>query len=825
MTPSEPPPKASLAPESVAHLRFFQAMDRVNQAILRTSDDARMLTDVLDICLDVFECHRAWLVYPCEPAAPTWRFEMERTRPGFEGPFPLGEEIPMTPLASATHALLLGADGPVRHLFGRENAIPEDVSARYGFRSQLGMAIYPQGEKPYVFGLHQCTDPREWTAEEELLFQQVGRRLADALTRVHAFRGLKESEERYRGILDNATDACLLIDEEGVIQDVNRSACVNLGYSREEVIGRTPELFDPELTSWKLKFVLNVVAEGRELALDSRNRRKDGTEFPVELRARRMDREGGGFWAVAVLRDMTDRRRAEEEIKHGEQRLRSFFQTSDAGMIEIDPTARITQANEAFAAMLGYTVSEVTAMRVTDFIFPEDMASMVSRYESLRDRKTEHEAREQRYRRKDGSPLLTLSHVGVLGRDADGLPLALSAVLIDLTERKRLEERLQRAQKMEAIGQLAGGVAHDFNNLLTVINGYSDLLLASFPVSDHLHDAAAAIRDASERASRLTSQLLAFSRKAVVEPEVLDLNAVIETTTKMLGRLVGEGITLQSRLTKPLSAVRADAGQIEQVLLNLAVNARDAMPSGGALTIATDEVDVGPDGTWGGEDVRPGRYVRLRVSDTGTGMSEEVRARLFEPFFTTKGIGRGTGLGLATVYGIVRQAGGHISAESRIGEGSEFTVLLPSVSAGLTPLPRESRPSSRGSETILLVEDEPAVRKLTRKILERHGYTVIEATDGDDGLRIAQAHEGAIDLLLTDVVMPTLGGRDLAEALRKQRPALKVLFMTGFTDDAVLRHGISTSADALLQKPFTPAALADKLRLVLDGKDFPESHV
>ena len=331
-----------------------------------------------------------------------------------------------------------------------------------------------------------------------------------------------------------------------------------------------------------------------------------------------------------------------------------------------------------------------------------------------------------------------------------------------------------------------------------------------------------AIRGAGELAARLTSQLLAFRRKAIVAPRVLDLNEVIRTTTRMLSRLLGEDVTLLTELGQGLAAVRADAGQIEQVIRNLAVNARDAMPSGGRLTITTDEIDVVASEVWDGEELRPGRHVRLQVEDTGSGMTEEVRARLFEPFFTTKGIGRGTGLGLATVYGIARQAGGHVSVESAVSAGTTFTVLLPAVAVPVAKASVETRTSARGTETILLVEDESAVRRLARQILERHGYTILEAADGMGALQIAADHPEVIHLLLTDVVMPNLGGRDLVVAIRARRPETKVLYMSGFTDDAVVRHGVSVAADALLQKPFTPAALARKVRSVLDGR-VPES--
>jgi nitrogen-specific signal transduction histidine kinase/ActR/RegA family two-component response regulator len=390
----------------------------------------------------------------------------------------------------------------------------------------------------------------------------------------------------------------------------------------------------------------------------------------------------------------------------------------------------------------------------------------------------------------------------------------------DITERKRAEEtrrilesRLAQAQKMEAVGRLAGGVAHDFNNLLTVIIGYCELLRATGPLADAGHDMVEGICAASERAAALTRQLLTFSRQQVVEPCVLDLNAVVADTEKMLRRLIGEDIRLETVLQPALAPVRADPGQIGQVIMNLAVNARDAMPSGGKLTIETATVEL--DETFA--ETRPGRYVLLAVTDTGQGMTPEVKARVFEPFFTTKGSGRGTGLGLATVRTIAEQNRGFVAVYSEPGRGSTFKVYLPTLDGSARVEPAGLTPGGPvgGTETILLVEDEDAVRAVTRRILQGLGYTVVEASGGFEALRWAEQFAGTIDLLVTDVVMPDLGGRKLVEELTLVRPGLKVLYLSGYTDDAVVRHGVLHADVAFLQKPFTVEALARKVRQTL----------
>jgi len=398
---------------------------------------------------------------------------------------------------------------------------------------------------------------------------------------------------------------------------------------------------------------------------------------------------------------------------------------------------------------------------------------------------------------------------------------ALTSQMAQFMQRKQTEQRLRQteeqfrqAQKMEAIGRLAGGIAHDFNNLLTGILGYSDLILTGMEPTDPLHGEITEIRKAADRAALLTKQLLAFSRKQVLALKVLDLNAVLADTQKMLHRLIGEDIQLSTRFDPNLGKVKADPSQIQQVVINLAVNARDAMPSGGTLVIETANADVGD----GHADLSAGRYIKLTVSDTGCGMDEATLARIFEPFFTTKEVGKGTGLGLATVYGIVKQSSGHIEVQSKPSQGTRFCIWLPR-NEEILPL-RKSHPgvrqAPRGQETLLLVEDEPIVRALASHTLKRCGYEVLEASCGDEAMRLAEEHEGPIHLLVSDVVMPGMGGRQLVEQLLLCRPDLKVLFMSGYTDDDILRHGALEAEVAFLHKPFTPVALADVVRQCLD---------
>jgi signal transduction histidine kinase len=426
-----------------------------------------------------------------------------------------------------------------------------------------------------------------------------------------------------------------------------------------------------------------------------------------------------------------------------------------------------------------------------------------------------------------GYPLLIDDRlVGVLAMFArrplaEGVLDALASVAGTIAvgvDRKQLEEQLRQAQKMEAIGQLAGGVAHDFNNLLTIINGYSEVIQTQLPENSPVLELVREVAQAGKRAASLTRQLLAFSRKQVLEPKVLDLNLVVTDLEKMLRRLIGEDVALATVLEPALGRVKADPGQVEQILMNLVVNARDAMPQGGKLTIETANAELDASYTQTLPDVRPGPYVLLAVTDTGVGMDEATKAHIFEPFFTTKGPGRGTGLGLAVVYGIVKQSGGHIAVYSEPGRGTTFKVYLPRVedvpAAGKSHFGVTRSPA--GTETILLAEDEDAVRALARHVLKMLGYTVLEAGHGKEALRLAEEHPGSIHLLVTDVVMPELGGQELAGRLSARRPEVRVLYLSGYTEDTVVRHGVLEPETAFLQKPFTPATLAQRVREVLD---------
>jgi PAS domain S-box-containing protein len=517
--------------------------------------------------------------------------------------------------------------------------------------------------------------------------------------------------------------------------------------------------------------------------------------------------------ALDLEKSVRERQQAEEALREANQTLESLVQTSPLAIVAIDLDGKVKSWNSAAERIFGWTESEVSGQpyaMVTDHK-PEEVESFIK--SALKGETIP--ALETKRKRKDGSSIdVSISSAAL--RDGQGKVNGVMAVIADIAGRKHLEEQFLQSQKMEAVGRLAGGIAHDFNNLLTAIIGYSQMALLRLPSEDPLRKDIQEIETAGQRAASLTSQLLAFSRRQVIQPKVLDLNTVVADLSKMLQRVIGEDIELDSCLDSEIGFVKADRGQIEQIIMNLAVNARDAMPGGGKLTIETSTVGLDEDYVSEHIDVRPGPHIMLAMTDTGTGMDKETESRIFEPFFTTKEQGKGTGLGLSTVYGIVKQGSGHIGVHSKPGRGTTFKLYFPQVDEDEgRPVEDPTEMPVKGTETVLLVEDELQVRKFAALVLRETGYKVLEASGGEEALISAQQHEGRIHMLLTDVVMPGMSGKELSERLKQHRPNIKVIFASGYTDDAILHHGVLGPEMEFIQKPFTPSSLMQKVRQVL----------
>ena len=636
----------------------------------------------------------------------------------------------------------------------------------------------------------------------------------------------REQETRakaaFETTLHSIGDAVIATDSAGHIQFMNPVAEGLTGWNVSSAAGRSlPEVFrivnesTRRLVENPADIVLRdgvVVGLANHTILLSRN----GSEIPIDdSGAPIRDEFGSTTGVVLVFRDVTQRRRIQQELEESERRYRLVFDSNPEAMWVYDTdTLAFLMVNNAATQRYGYTREEFLCMTLRDIRPPEDVAAMEADVR-VGERRL-HTDGPWRHRKKDGTIIFVeiTAHPILLGSRNARLVMAK-----DITERRRLEEQLRQSQKLEAIGHLAGGIAHDFNNLLTVIEGYAEMIHAGEADNSPLRASAREILVASQRAASLTQQLLAFSRRQMLERHRIDLNSSIVQTQKMLGRLLGEDIQIVTALAPDLKEISADPGQVDQIVINLCVNARDAMEHGGTLTIETANVDFSQEEAARHVGLTAGRYVRLAITDTGHGMDEETRRHIFEPFFTTKPPGKGTGLGLSTVYGIVNQSGGAIETYSELGHGTTFKVYLPGSDDAGPQAPHASTPAPArtASETVLVVEDEETVRTLVVAMLTSLGYLVLEADTADEALRLCADRSVPIDLLLTDMVLPQTDGTSIAQQAALHRPALKVLFMSGYTEHAVLRRHALHRQTAFLQKPFTQATLAAKVRETLDA--------
>ncbi len=638
-------------------------------------------------------------------------------------------------------------------------------------------------------------------------------------------RQLVEREGLFDLISENAADMIAVVDMEGRQLYNSLSFQKALGYSPEELQASSSfEQIHPDDRDRVKQAAEDARRSGIGKTLEYRLRHKNGTWLVLESTSSVIrNANGHPEKLVIVNRDITERKRAEEALRQSEAGFRSVVEDAPYGIYRSSPSGRFLQVNPAFQKMLGYDLEEE--------LLRKDLASDIFRHTGEYQRLAElltgtEEAKdvELEWKRQDGTPI-TVRCSGRSINDENGAPAYFEVFAEDVTEKRVLERQLRMAQKMEAIGRLSGGIAHDFNNILGVIIGYSRVLGKALSTNTALREHALEIEKAGQRAASLTKQLLAFSRQQVLTPAVLNLNTLASDMEKMLPRLLGEDIEVSLALDPELGNVKADQSQIEQVIMNLAVNARDAMPMGGKLKIQTGNVELDQAYTWNHPGSKVGSYVMLTVTDTGTGMDAGTLTHIFEPFFTTKERGKGTGLGLATVYGVVKQSNGYIWVDSAPGKGTSFQIYLPQhvgqlvVDAPIT----DSREKLRGSETILLVEDADPLRKLAQTFLEGGGFRVLSAENGEKALELATRFGGKFDLLLTDVVMPGMNGRVLAEQLFSRQPGMKVLYMSGYTDSFIAGHGVLDPKTHLLHKPFTEEVLIRKVREVLDGGKAPAS--
>jgi two-component system, cell cycle sensor histidine kinase and response regulator CckA len=626
----------------------------------------------------------------------------------------------------------------------------------------------------------------------------------------------QESISRLAGIVESSADAVISKSLEGAVTSWNKSAERIFGYGADEIVGQSIDRLFPPEKSAEIKQILDSIKQGQSLEqFETRCLNKEGNAIDVSFTLSPIRDAEEKIIGVSIIgRDETISKRMEEALKQSEQDYHGLFDNAHDALLILDPeTETVLDVNNQACAIYGFSKSEFVGLSVASITKDLTRDQQAIQY---RAEKGGFQNVETVQRRKDGSEIhleINTALVNYKGRKA------LLSINRDITERKLLEDQFRQSQKMEAVGRLAGGIAHDFNNLLTAIIGYSQLALRGLKSDNPLRNHFEEIEKAGKRAAGLTGKMLAFSRKQVIQPKLINLNNAIVDMEKMVGRLIGEDIEIATFLQSNLWQVRADLGQIEQVLMNLVVNARDAMPKGGKLTLDTGNVRLDEVYARHHIDVEPGDYVMLAVSDTGTGMNAKTMSHLFEPFFTTKEVGKGTGLGLSTVYGIVKQNGGHIWVYSEPGIGTTFKVYLPRVKDETDVDEQIEVPlvQTPGNETILIVEDEEAVRYLVRQILHSKGYKVLEASNGVDALLLLEQLAEPPQLIITDVIMPFMSGREFADKAVTVHENMKVLFMSGYTDDAIVQHGILDSNVAFIQKPFTTVSLANKVREVLDG--------
>jgi PAS domain S-box-containing protein len=639
----------------------------------------------------------------------------------------------------------------------------------------------------------------------------------DITERQRAEESLRNSEALYHSLVENLPQNVFRKDRAGRFTFVNQRFAALLGRPAEEILGKTDfDFFPRDLAEKYRRDDQHVLETGTILQIVEEHEPPGGPQLFVEVMKTPVhDAQGAVIGTQGIFWDITGRVQTEQALRRNEERYRRFFEEDLSGAFIATPAGKLLACNPAFTRIFGFaSIAEAMSQPLAS------LYANAGAYEAFMDllrREQRLELYEAELRRRDGRPIHAIANVVGLFDDRGGL-VEIKGYLFDNTERKRLEEQFRQSQKMEAVGRLAGGVAHDFNNLLTVITGYSEILLGRLAKEDSSQPMVVEIQRAAERAAGLTRQLLAFSRKQILAPVDLDLNVVVADMEEMIRRLIGEDIALVTLREPLLGRVTADRGQIEQVLMNLAVNARDAMPRGGELTIETRNVVLECGQTSTNGDLPAGPYILVAVRDTGCGMDEEMRLRLFEPFFTTKEIGKGTGLGLATAYGIITQSRGHIDVESAPGRGTTFMIYLPRTAAPLALPPAEVSVNGipHGTETVLLVEDEDAVRHLSRQLLEMVGYQVLEARNGLEALSVCEQNGGTIHLMVTDVVMPHMSGRQLADRLAPRYPDLRVLYLSGYTDEAISHHGVLDREVDFLSKPFSLDALARKVREVLD---------
>jgi PAS domain S-box-containing protein len=819
--------------ERLAHLRFFENMDQVNRAMQGTDDLEQMLSDVLGVQLSIFDCDRAWLVYPCDPEASSWRVPMERTRPEYPGALSLGIEFPMNTEIARVLRTTLAASGPVKFGPGSEHPVPAEVAQHFGCQSQIQLALYPKVGKPWVFGLHQCSYPRVWTPEEERLIQEVGRRLTDALTGLLSYRDLRESEQKYRLLVKQIPAVVFKGYADGSVDFFDDKIEALTGYSKENFSSRQlkwPDLIVPEDQPGVRKSFIEALKTNRSYEREYRIRKKTGEIAWIQAMGQiSLDAAGKMDFISGVVYDITARKQAEAAVIQLNRQMELILNSAGEGIFGTDLEGKVTFVNPAMAQMLGWEIAELLGQPIHDLAhhtksdgqpYPSSTCPI---YHAFKEGRTYH-ADDEIYWRKDGTGF-PVEYTSTTIREGDQ---AVGTVMVikDITERKQAEEaklkleaQLRQAQKMEAIGTLAGGIAHDFNNILGAIIGYGEMIQMFHPSLDpKISRDLGQILKGALRAKDLVRQILAFSRKAEQDRQAIKLQMIIKESLKFLRASLPSTIEIRRSLDPKVGPVLADPTQMQQVVMNLCTNAAQAMHhKGGLLEVRLTEMLVGEEREEGTLKLAPGLYARLTVQDNGHGIPPDILGRIFDPYFTTKEMGEGTGLGLAVVEGIIQSHGGGITVESEPGVGTVFHVFIPVVESSETTHTSDTpTPIHKGQGRVLFVDDEPALADLSKGIMKNLGFEIEALTSSVAALGKFLLNPQQYDLAILDLTMPQMTGLELARKLLQIRPDLPIILSSGFAEKIHQEEVMKLGIREVITKPWTVRSLAATIKKVLN---------
>ncbi len=809
--------------------RILLALEEIEAIFNVQSDADEILDQILKKLLELFSCDRAWLLYPCNPDSPTFEVAYERTTPLFPGAKALNAAVPMTRDMAENCNRALSNNGYPEINVPSDQKGNNDRALQFDVKSRIFMALKPKNDYAWLFGMHHCAINHHWNDDEKYLFKIIGQRITKLLENLILIKQTTESEERFRNLMENVEAVAVQgYGFDGTTQYWNKASERLYGYTQQEAIGRSllDLIIPPEMRGAVTEEMRKMVETGEpvpsgELLL----MHKDGSRVPVISHHTIVRVPGRAQELFCLDIDITERKQAETTLRQSEEKFRTLVNTAPFGIQLTDLEGRIVYSNPAHHHIQGCEPNQLIGMYLWDLIAHDsDRAKTRDYYQYIISKEPEPSIYFSRDRTRDGRKIDVQITWDYIRNEKDGVTGIIS-IIEDITERnqadaerKILQEQLNQAQKMEAVGRLAGGVAHDFNNMLGVILGYVELASEKIDSNQDLYSDLKEIQKAAQRSADLTKQLLTFARKQIIAPKMLDLNDTVDSMLKILRRLIGEDIDLIWLPGAQLWPIKIDPTQIDQILANLCVNARDAITDVGKLTIETQTKVFDQEYCARHTGFMPGDYVMLSVTDNGCGMNKETLDNLFEPFFTTKEIGKGTGLGLATIYGIVKQNKGFINVYSEPGQGTTFKIYLPRfyTSEEIHEKTLREKPAPIGNETILLVEDEPAILEMARMMLERKGYLVLPAATPAEAIRIADTYVGKIDLLMTDVVMPEMNGRNLSKKITAIFPEIKLLFMSGYSANVITQQGVLDDGVAFMQKPFSMNELAEKIRGVLD---------